>query len=112
KLAGIMWTFDLAEALMMQRPALVNCLHPGTNMDTAMVRDAGIAPATPVEAGVDALLPLIDAPAGTTGRYFNGKSRARAHEQAYDRDARRTLRAMSLRMTGLDAIAQRVLEYG
>ena len=52
KLAQNMLTRDLAEA----HPELaINSLHPGTLIDTAMVREAGIAPRGPSSRGVDAI---------------------------------------------------------
>ena len=46
---------------------------------------------------------LISAPAAETGtgRYFNGLDEARANDQAYDPEARRRLRELSGKLTGL-----------
>jgi hypothetical protein len=38
---------------------------------------------------------------GRSGLYFNGLREARAHGQAYDAEARRRLRRLSLELTGL-----------
>ena len=38
----------------------------------------------------------------TTGAYFNGLKQARANEQAYDPEAQRKLRELSLKLAGLD----------
>lgn len=94
KLAMIMWTLDLAAA----HPRL-SCLalHPGTLLDTGMVRDAGITPHGPVERGGESTLFVIEqALAGVTGRYFDEQREARAREQAYDPDARLRLHEATL----------------
>ncbi|MGA9013893.1 MAG: SDR family NAD(P)-dependent oxidoreductase [Acetobacteraceae bacterium] len=96
KLAQIMFTIDLAEALA-GTGVTVNALHPATYMDTAMVRRAGVTPASSVEEGAEAILKLAVSPAvgGRSGRYFSGLQEARADRQAYDAVARRRLRAIS-----------------
>lgn len=95
KLAMIMWTFDLAAELA-DRQVAVNALHPATFMATRMVREAGGAPLTTVADGVAAVLNVISrAKAGETGAYFNGLAKERAHEQAYDLEARRRLAEFS-----------------
>jgi NAD(P)-dependent dehydrogenase (short-subunit alcohol dehydrogenase family) len=102
KLAQIMFTIDLAEELQ-GTGVTANALHPATYMATAMVREAGVAPVSTVEEGADAILALIVSPAleGRSGLYFNRRQEARAHAQAYDREARRRLRELSLELTGL-----------
>jgi NAD(P)-dependent dehydrogenase (short-subunit alcohol dehydrogenase family) len=99
KLAQIMATFDLARALE-GSGVTVNALHPATFMDTTMVREVGIRPASTVAEGADAILNLATSPAleGRTGLYFNGLSPARANPQAYDKEARAKLRALSLEL--------------
>lgn len=92
KLAEVMFTFDLAEQLPGKH---INCLHPGTYIDTAMVRDAGITPITSVDTAADAVIALAYL-TGTTGRYFDGTQEARAHAQAYDPEARQRLRRLTL----------------
>ena len=105
KLAQVMLTIDLAEQLR-ERGVTVNCLHPATYMDTTMVRDAGIEPASTVEEGAAAVLRLAVAREleGRTGEYFDGTRPAKANAQAYDPHARRRLAEISARLTGLDAI--------
>ena len=107
KLAQIMLTIDLAGELA-GAGVTVNCLHPATYMDTTMVRQAGVKPWSRVEEGAEAILNLALSPAlaATSGRYFNGLQEARANPQAYDAEARRRLRALSLELTGLDARAR------
>ena len=98
KLAEIMFTFDLAEELQANNIS-VNCLHPGTYIDTAMVRDVGVEPITSVETAAEAVLALVNL-SGTTGRYFDGTLESRASAQAYDQQARRRLKALTLELTG------------
>ncbi|MFF4587198.1 SDR family NAD(P)-dependent oxidoreductase [Streptomyces sp. NPDC001388] len=86
-------TFTLAEELAGSGVA-VNVLHPATFMDTAMVREGGVAPWSTVADGAPGVLALATEEHGT-GRYFDGTRPARAHEDAYDpklrdRLARRT----------------------
>jgi NAD(P)-dependent dehydrogenase (short-subunit alcohol dehydrogenase family) len=91
KLAQIMFTFDLADA-----GAIATCLHPATYMPTKMVA----SPISTLEEGIEATGRLVTAPGDeVTGRYFNGLREERAHGQAYDADARRTLRELSERLT-------------
>jgi NAD(P)-dependent dehydrogenase (short-subunit alcohol dehydrogenase family) len=85
KLALAAFTFTLAEEL----PAAmvtVNCLHPATFMDTAMVARGGITPVSTVEQGGQATMRLITDPALSeiTGQFFDGLSTSRALPQAYD----------------------------
>jgi NAD(P)-dependent dehydrogenase (short-subunit alcohol dehydrogenase family) len=96
KLAQIMFTFDLAEALA-DTGVTVNALHPATYMDTAMVRRAGVTPTSRDEEGAEAILNLAVSPAveGRSGRYFSGLREARAAAQAYDPAARWQLRTLS-----------------
>jgi NAD(P)-dependent dehydrogenase (short-subunit alcohol dehydrogenase family) len=102
KLAIILFTFDLAETL---KPTgiTVNCLHPGTYLDTGMVREAGISPMGTAQSGADAIEYLATSPAldHITGKYFNVKKETRAHAQAYDPAARIKLNQWARRLTGL-----------
>jgi NAD(P)-dependent dehydrogenase (short-subunit alcohol dehydrogenase family) len=102
KLAQVMFTFDLADELR-DAGVMANCLHPATYMPTKMVYAAGATPASSLEEGMEATLRLVVSPdlEGVTGRYFNGQRESRAHPQAYDADARRELRRLSERLTGL-----------
>jgi NAD(P)-dependent dehydrogenase (short-subunit alcohol dehydrogenase family) len=102
KLAQIMFTFDLASELDHHR-VTANALHPATYMNTTMVRESGMTPASSVEEGADAIMNQIvsDELTGKSGRFFNGKRDATADPQAYDVDARASLKALSLRLTGL-----------
>jgi NAD(P)-dependent dehydrogenase (short-subunit alcohol dehydrogenase family) len=102
KLAQIMFTIDLADELK-GSGAIVNALHPSTYMNTTMVRRAGVSPMSRVEDGAEAILQLAVSPAleGRSGLYFNVLREAQANAQAYDAEARRRLRALSLELTGL-----------
>jgi NAD(P)-dependent dehydrogenase (short-subunit alcohol dehydrogenase family) len=101
KLAQIMFTIDLAEELK-GSGVIVNALHPSTYMNTTMVRRAGVSPMSKVEIGAEAILQLAVSPkmAGKSGLYFNVMNEARANPQAYDAEARRKLRKLSLELTG------------
>jgi NAD(P)-dependent dehydrogenase (short-subunit alcohol dehydrogenase family) len=102
KLAQILFTIDLAGELG-GTGVTVNALHPGTYMPTKMVQHAGITPVTPLDSGIDAVTRLVADPGldEVTGRYFDGRREARPHPQAHDESARRRLRALSDRLTGL-----------
>ncbi|GAA2973012.1 hypothetical protein GCM10010446_66820 [Streptomyces enissocaesilis] len=78
-------TFLLAERLRNSR-VTVNCVHPATRMDTAMVRDSGVVPTSSVESGAEAVLRAVKHPklANVTGEFFDGEQSVRAHEQCYD----------------------------
>jgi NAD(P)-dependent dehydrogenase (short-subunit alcohol dehydrogenase family) len=95
KLAMVMWTFDLAEALR-NFGVTANALHPATRMDTAMVRDSGLEPTDPLEEGVRATARLALDPTleGVSGTYFERLAEATADPQAYDRAARGRLKAL------------------
>jgi len=101
KLAQILFTFDLAAEL---DPAevTVNALHPATFMPTKIVTGVRLSTS---EQGVEAVQRLVAAPVGETGtgRYFDRLEESRANDQAYDADARRRLRELSAKLTGLHA---------
>jgi len=103
KLAQILFTVDLADELK-GTGVIVNALHPSTYMNTTMVRQSGASPMSRVEDGAEAILQLAVSPAleGRSGLYFNVLKEARANPQAYDAEARRRLRALSLELTGLE----------
>ncbi|WBL81666.1 SDR family NAD(P)-dependent oxidoreductase [Bradyrhizobium xenonodulans] len=104
KLSQIMFTIDFADELR-GAGITVNSLHPATYMNTTMVRAGGVTPISTVEQGGAAILHLVegDDVADKSGLFFNGMSEARANPQAYDADARKRLRALSLELTGLSS---------
>jgi len=101
KLALAAFTFDLAGELR-DAKVTVNCLHPATFMNTAMVIEGGVTPLSTVEEGGAATLRLITDPAldGVTGEFFNGQAAARALPEAYDDRFRRDLREVTGAMLG------------
>ncbi|MDX1579451.1 MAG: SDR family NAD(P)-dependent oxidoreductase, partial [Gemmatimonadota bacterium] len=99
KLAQVMHAFDLAEALA-GTGVMVNALHPATYMPTRMVRRAGVEPRATIDEGADAVMQLIASNEIEGGRFFRGLDPARAHEQAYDPEARARLRELSEALTG------------
>ena len=103
KLALIIFTMDLAEQLKNEN-ITVNSLHPGTYLDTNMVRNANITPWGKAETGAEAEVYLATSPKlnNITGKYFNVKTEARADSQAYDKSARKRLWDLSLELTKLD----------
>lgn len=98
KLAQVMFTFDLAEEIE-GSGVTVTALHPATYMNTKMVP----SPMSTVEEGAEAILNLAvgEETEGVTGTYYNQMSEARANAQAYDEGARRRLRELSERLTGV-----------
>lgn len=100
KLALIMFTFDLAEALQ-GSGVTANAIHPATLMHTDMVAEAQIAPRTSVEEGTNAVMHVATSPAleGVSGEFFDGRRPVRAASQAYDRKARERLRALSEKLS-------------
>ena len=94
KLALIMFTLDLAR----DRPALAAAaLHPGTYLDTGMVRDAGVTPLGPASQGVDSIVHVLHAVLNqrSSGSYFDQQRVARADEQAYDDAIRSALQVQT-----------------
>lgn len=99
KLAQILFTVDLAEALA-SKGIRVYALHPSSFMNTPMVLSRGAAARSSVHDGVAAVLLVLttDAPSGT---YFNSQDVATPHAQAADAEARRRLRELSRALTGV-----------
>ncbi|MFL5855425.1 MAG: SDR family NAD(P)-dependent oxidoreductase [Solirubrobacteraceae bacterium] len=95
KLAQVMHTFDLADML---DGVTANCLHPATYMPTKIVLHARGSAVSSLEEGAQATERLAVDPEldGVSGKYFNGRREARAEAQAYDGEARRRLRELSL----------------
>jgi NAD(P)-dependent dehydrogenase (short-subunit alcohol dehydrogenase family) len=101
KLALAAFTFDLAGELA-AAAVTVNCSHPATFMNTAMVTHAGITPVSTLEQGGEATMRLITDPAldGVTGQFFDGLRTSRARPEAYDPRFRAKLREVTDRMLG------------
>lgn len=99
KLALAAFTVDLAGELDAAK-VTVNCLHPATFMDTAMVRVGGVTPVSTVEQGGQATMRLITDPAldGVTGQFFDGLRTSRALPEAYDPQFRAKLGEVTSRM--------------
>ncbi|MGZ8409510.1 MAG: SDR family oxidoreductase [Hyphomicrobium sp.] len=108
KLAMVMTTFEFAQRLA-GRAIAVNCLHPGSLLDTKMVRESFGRPQGDVEEGIRAEIFVATAPEieGMSGEYFDHAQRARAHPQAYDARARQRLWQVSEAWTGLAARSSR-----
>lgn len=102
KLAIVADTFDLS-AQIDPSEVTVNALHPASLMDTKMVRESVGTAQGSLDEGVDAVLRLAADPEldAVTGQYFSGTSPARAHDQAYDADARAALVRHAEALTGL-----------
>jgi NAD(P)-dependent dehydrogenase (short-subunit alcohol dehydrogenase family) len=98
KLAQILYTVDLAGRLD-GTGVSVNALHPATYMPTKMVH----APISTVAEGVEATRQLIAGDDVGTGRFYNGLRLGRPDPQAADPKARRRLRDLSERLTGVTA---------
>jgi len=103
KLALIMATMELADRFE-PRGVTVNALHPGTLLNTKMVREGFGNAMGPAEDGAEAEVHLATAPelAGTTGAYYDRLRRAQPASQAKDPDARRRLMALMDDLTGMD----------
>ncbi len=104
KLAQVMFTIDMARELK-GSGVTVNCIHPATLMNTKLVYDSPFfdIPASTVEEGAKAVEYLAISPAleGVTGKYFDGKKVAEPNPQAHNRDARRRLWELSMKLIGL-----------
>jgi NAD(P)-dependent dehydrogenase (short-subunit alcohol dehydrogenase family) len=102
KVALIMFTLDLAEEVK-DAGVMVNTMHPGAYMDTAMVREMKHEVVDSVDEGANFVLDLATHPKfdDVTGRYIDRGVDRRAEEQCYDREARRKLREISNKLAGL-----------
>jgi NAD(P)-dependent dehydrogenase (short-subunit alcohol dehydrogenase family) len=102
KLALIMASIELA-ATLDPTEVTVNALHPGTLLNTKMVRDGWGQAMGPVEDGIEAEVYLATSGAldGVTGEYFDRLQKSRAKDQVYDREARARLWALSEQWVGL-----------
>lgn len=103
KLAMVMATFELAARLDAKR-VTVNALHPGSLLDTKMVREGFGAAQGPVETGIVSETYLATSPDldGVTGAYFDRTEPDQADSQAYRATDRERLWALSKELVGLD----------
>jgi NAD(P)-dependent dehydrogenase (short-subunit alcohol dehydrogenase family) len=95
KLALIMWSMDLA-ARHSDRVAVA--LHPGTLLDTGMVRAAGVTPRGPASRGAEVIVGIVERAlqGRESGLYFDELTPTRAKPPAYDLSARAQLRRATL----------------
>ena len=91
KLALITWSFELAAR---HPDRVVHALHPGTLLDTNMVRDAGVTPRGPASRGADAILGVVERALRSkeSALYFDELTPAPAKPQAYDPSIQQQLR--------------------
>ena len=108
KLAQIMFTFELADRLRErgETGVTVNALHPASLMPTKMVFEMFGRTMSTLEEGAEATVRLAVSPEleGVTGRYFEGTRESRAHDQAYDPEARRRLWLIGEQLCGLASV--------
>jgi NAD(P)-dependent dehydrogenase (short-subunit alcohol dehydrogenase family) len=99
KLAQIFMTLDMAEE-MQGSDVTFAAVNPGGFLDTDMVRERGGTATMPTEEGARF---VVNAARSTeSGVYFNEMEIGRANDQAYDLEARRRLREISMQLVGLD----------
>ena len=72
-------------------------------MPTRMVAESGLAPASTIDRGAEAVMHLATSPAlaATSGEFFDGHRAVRALPMAYDARARQRLSSLTLELTGL-----------
>jgi NAD(P)-dependent dehydrogenase (short-subunit alcohol dehydrogenase family) len=102
KLALAMFTFEMDERLKGEN-ITINCVHPGSLLDTKMVRRAFSHPQGSAESGAEVEVYLATAPEleDVSGVYFDRKKPAQAKAQAYNHPAREKLWQLSLELTDL-----------
>jgi NAD(P)-dependent dehydrogenase (short-subunit alcohol dehydrogenase family) len=99
KLAQIFMTIDLNEEFA-GSGVTFNAVHPGGLLNTSMVRERGGTATMPPEEGAAFVVNAVRST--ETGQYFNGGEVGRAHAQAYDTEARRQLRELSMEMIEIE----------
>lgn len=102
KLAMVMTTFELAKRLE-PKEVTVNALHPGSLLDTKIVREAWGQAHETVEVGIESEIYMATSPEldKVSGKYFDEKRPVQAHFQAYDEKACHRIWKISKQMTGL-----------
>ncbi|MEW9701705.1 SDR family oxidoreductase [Paenibacillus sp. SI8] len=110
KLALVMFTFDLAARLETEG-ITVNCLHPGSLLNTKMVRESLPIGFGSPKSGAECVVHLAVSRdmEQTTGRYFDKKNDVSAEPQAYDAAFRRKLWNYSEALTLLASDGENVL---
>ncbi|ALC83926.1 MULTISPECIES: SDR family NAD(P)-dependent oxidoreductase [Bacillus] len=100
KLALIMLTFELANQLDPER-ITVNCIHPGSLLNTKMVRESIPIGFGSAKSGADNVVHLAVSETldKVTGRYFDKKSESQVDPQAYNNEARKKLWHISEELT-------------
>ena len=102
KLAMVMASFELA-ARLDPGEVTVNALHPGSLLDTKMVREGfGARKARWTPASRRSFTATSLDLEGVSGQYFDRTRPARANAQAYDAEARRTLWRVSQQLSGIE----------
>lgn len=101
KLALIMFTFELAKQLDPEK-ITVNCIHPGSLLNTKMVRESIPIGFGSAKSGADNVvhLAISESIDKVTGRYFDKKSESQVDPQAYSNEARQKLWRISEELTG------------
>jgi NAD(P)-dependent dehydrogenase (short-subunit alcohol dehydrogenase family) len=99
KLAQVFMTLDLSEELA-GTGVTANAVHPGGYLDTSMVRERGGTANMTAEEGATFVVNAVRS--SEAGQYFNTMTVGRANEQAYDLDARRQLRELSMELAELN----------
>jgi NAD(P)-dependent dehydrogenase (short-subunit alcohol dehydrogenase family) len=99
KLAQVFMTFDLAEELA-GTGVTATAVHPGGYLDTDMVRERGGSANMSAAEGAAFVVNAARSP--EAGMYFNTMRVSEANDQAYDMEARRMLRELSMEIVGLD----------
>ncbi|NLI73787.1 MAG: SDR family NAD(P)-dependent oxidoreductase [Euryarchaeota archaeon] len=102
KLALIMFTIDMA-ARLNDTSITINAVHPGSLLNTNMVKEIGTPPQGDVQEGADSIMFLATSPdlEGITGRFFDHTHETEAYNQAYDSVIREELYHKSLELTGI-----------
>ncbi len=96
KLALIAWSFDLAER---HGELCVNALHPGTLLDTKIVRESDMPVRGRPQTGARAIRHVVlEGLAGRSGEYYDVEELSRAKPQAYDSAFRAALRQRAIEL--------------
>ncbi len=101
KLGQVMFTFDLASELEGTGVA-VSAVHPASMMPTPLVLSRFGESRMTVEEGIEAVVNQVHLADLESGQYFDRLTPERANDQAYDEEARETLRKLSIELTGLE----------